>query len=450
MIRKLQKRFVRIAVLVLTAAMVVVVGIVNTANLLIVRGELGGTVKEVANNIVPFREFQDQEMPDSPEGPGLPEVPAADGKQEEEIIPREWFMGRSRHFRNLVSESGLFAVYYNSEGEPWVRNLNDIPDLDEDGAKKLASQALESGKESGWIQDYCFTVVDREELGGIVVLMNCETRMAAVHNVALISAIACAGGILVAWLLVRLFSRKAVEPTIRNMEQQKQFITNASHELKTPLTVISTNMELLKMENPDNPWIRSTQKQTGALRHLVDELVYLSRMEEENPSLTMESLAPGPMLREAAEPFQAMAEFNGKELQVVTEDDLLITGDRPSLQRLMSTMLDNAVKYTPEGGEILAEALSEGKHAVIRVSNTVEKPMTKEQCAQLFNRFYRADESRNKDRKGGFGIGLAIAAAVAEKHGGSMNARMEEDRLVISAVLPRDHKPETPGITLML
>ena len=88
MIRKLQKRFVRIAVLVLTAAMVVVVGIVNTANLLIVRGELGGTVKEVANNIVPFREFQDQEMPDSPEGPGLPEVPAADGKQEEEIIIR--------------------------------------------------------------------------------------------------------------------------------------------------------------------------------------------------------------------------------------------------------------------------------------------------------------------------------------------------------------------------
>ena len=145
-----------------------------------------------------------------------------------------------------------------------------------------------------------------------------------------------------------------------------------------------------------------------------------------------------------------MAEFNGKELQVVTEEDLRITGDRPSLQRLMSTMLDNAVKYTPEGGEILAEAVSEGKHAVIRVSNTVEKPMTKEQCAQLFNRFYRADESRNKDRKGGFGIGLAIAAAIAEKHGGSMNARMEEDRLVISAALPRDRKPETPGITLML
>ena len=456
MIRKLQKRFVRIAVLVLTAAMVIVVGIINTANLITVRNELGGTVKELAENNVWEPEGpgmpapQEKPSGEEPGNTGTPWEPGTGGESGEPQIDWGWMMERSRHFRNLVSESGWFTVYYNADGDAWVRNLGDIPDLDEDGAKKLAAQALDSGKQSGWIQDYCFSVRDQGEFGTAVVLMNCETRMAAVRNLALISAIACAGGILVAWLLVRLFSRKAVEPTIRNMEQQKQFITNASHELKTPLTVISTNMELLKMENPDNPWIRSTQKQTGALRHLVDELVYLSRMEEENPSLTMESLAPGPMLREAAEPFQAMAEFNGKELQVVTEDDLLITGDRPSLQRLMSTMLDNAVKYTPEGGEILAEALSEGKHAVIRVSNTVEKPMTKEQCAQLFNRFYRADESRNKDRKGGFGIGLAIAAAVAEKHGGSMNARMEEDRLVISAVLPRDHKPETPGITLML
>ena len=458
MIRKLQKRFVRIAVLVLTAAMVIVVGIINTANLIIVRNELGGTVRELAENNV--------WAPGAQEAPAAPEMPAPqekNGESGETAAPREpgkgdesgepqidggWMMKRSRHFRNLVSESGWFTVYYNADGEAWVRNLGDIPDLDEDGAKKLAAQALDSGKQSGWIQDYCFSVRDQGEFGTAVVLMNCETRMAAVRNLALISGIACAGGILVAWLLVRLFSRKAVEPTIRNMEQQKQFITNASHELKTPLTVISTNMELLKMELPDNQWIRSTQKQTGAMRHLVDELVYLSRMEEENPALTMETLNPSAMLQEAAEPFQAMAEFSGKEMNIRTDDGLRITGDRSSLQRMMSTLLDNAVKYTPEGGSIFAEAVQEGKHAMIRVSNTVEKPLTKEQCSRLFSRFYRADESRSKEKKGGFGIGLAIAAAIAEKHGGSMNARMDGERLVISAVLPKDHKPETPGITV--
>ena len=431
MIRKLQNRFVRIAVLVLTAAMVTVVGIINTANLIIVRSELAGTVRELAENSIPER---------GPKAPGGPDSRVSQERQpggEPEEGDWGWMTERSRHFRNLVSESGWFTVYSSGDGEPRVRNLGDIPDLDEDGAKKLAAQALDSGKQSGWIQDYCFAVRDQGEFGTAVVLMNCETRMAAVRNLALISGIACAGGILVAWLLVRLFSRKAVEPTIRNMEQQKQFITNASHELKTPLTVISTNMELLKMELPDNQWIRSTQKQTGAMRHL-----------EENPALTMEALKPGDMLREAAEPFQAMAEFSGKELRAETEDGLRITGDRPSLQRLMSTILDNAVKYTPEGGSILAEAVSEGKHAVIRVSNTVEKPLTKEQCARLFSRFYRADESRSKEKKGGFGIGLAIAAAIAEKHGGSMDARMDGDRLVISAVLPKDRKPETPGITV--
>ena len=479
MIRKLQKRFVRMAVLVLTAAMVTVVGIINTANLIIVRNELSGTVKELAVNNEPAWMPETPAAPAAPEEPETPERPESSGESAEADPQREgaagteaagagtlmeaetgweprdvqidrgWMMERSRHFRNLVSESGWFTVYYNGQGEAWVRNLGDIPDLDEDGAKKLAEQALASGADSGWIQDYCFTVRDQGEFGEAVVLMNCETRMAAVRNLALISAIACAGGILAAWLLVKLFSRKAVEPTIRNMEQQKQFITNASHELKTPLTVISTNMELLKMEMPESQWIRSTQKQTAAMRKLVDELVYLSRMEEENPVMNMETLDPGAMLREAAEPFQAMAEFGGKEMDVAADDALRMTGDRASIQRLMSTLCDNAVKYTPEGGSILAEAVSEGKHAVIRVSNTVETPMTKEQCAQLFNRFYRTDESRNRE-KGGFGIGLAIAAAIAEKHGGSMNARMEEDRLVISAILPREHKQEMPNITMML
>ena len=429
MIRKLQKRFVRIAVLVLTAAMVTLVGIVNTANLISVRNELRETLRMLSENSIPS-------IPDGVPEPKEP--PKESWNSRDSGNPGNQFENRSRHSRNLMSESSWFAVRFDADGEIRNRNLTRMAETDESTAETLARQALESGRESGWIQDYCFLIRDEESQGKEVVILNCETRMTAVRNLALISGIACGGGILVSWLLVKLFSRKAVEPTIRNMEQQKQFITNASHELKTPLTVISTNMELLKTETPDNPWIRSTLKQTGAMRHLVDELVYLSRMEEENPALTMESLMPGRMLKETAEPFQAMAEFNGKEMTVEAEDNLRMTGDRASIQRLMSTLCDNAVKYTPDGGNIRAEAVAEGKYAVIRVSNPVEKPLTKEQCAQLFQRFYRADESRSKEKQSGFGIGLAIAAAIAEKHGGSMEARMEGDRLVISAKLPKE------------
>ena len=168
---------------------------------------------------------------------------------------------------------------------------------------------------------------------------------------------------LLALLLVSLSSRRAVQPTIRNMEQQKQFITNAGHELKTPLTVISTNMELLNMELPDNPWVHSTQKQTAVLRRLVDELVYLSRMEEENPAMAMESLSLGELLEETAGPFTAMAEFGGNvlggraraeaaDLLKRTAASALVAGgdDGEILEGGEKRMYNAAALYTPDGG----------------------------------------------------------------------------------------------------
>ena len=320
------------------------------------------------------------------------------------------------------------------------RRLDQMENLEEETARELVFQAAGGNRTEGILQDYLFRVQTLRSGKKRVVLLNCETRLTAVRKLILISVIACAGGILLAWLLVTLASRKAVEPTMRNMEQQKQFITNASHELKTPLTVISTNMELMEMEDADNPWIKSTQKQTAVLRRLVDELVYLSRMEEENSRLTVEQIDAGKLLEETAEPFISMAEFSGREMTVEAEEGLQINGDRASLQRLMSTLCDNAVKYA-SAGPIRAEIHAEGKnHVALRVSNPVAEPLTRKQCEQLFNRFYRVDESRSKEKKAGFGIGLAIAAAIAEKHGGRISAAMEDENIVFTCVLPKEAK----------
>ena len=410
MIRKLRQRFIRIALIALTIAMVLVVAVVNAANWFSVRGELQQTLTFLSEN--------------------------------ESMATRDAIFGRmpgkNRHVRNLISESNWFSVICDPEGT--IRNINLLNTLstDEETARTMADQVLSGNQTTGFLSDHLYTVQEGPMGGTVVLFLNCETKLAAVRTLGLISALACLGGILLAFLLVSLASRRAIQPIIRNMEQQKQFITNASHELKTPLTVISTNMELMQMEQPDNPWVKSTQKQTAQMRHLVDELVYLSRMEEENAPLTMENLPFGQLLLEAAEPFTAMAEYQGKVLTAKAEENLYVKGDRASIQRLLSTLLDNAVKYAAPEGDILVNAVSEGKQAVLTVENPVEKPLSEDQCRQLFDRFYRADPSRNKDKQSGFGIGLAIAAAIVEKHGGHLSAAMtDNNRLRFTCVLPK-------------
>ena len=410
MIRQLQQRFIRIALIALTIAMVLVVSVVNAANWFSVRGELAETLSFLSENeMFSTRDAIFGRMP-----------------------------GKNRHVRNLISESSWFSVHFDQRGEMRNINLLNMIGADEETALTLAQQALQSGKETGFLQDHLFLVRGNPMGGQTVLMLNCETKLAAVRTLGLISALACLGGILLAFVLVTLASRKAIEPIIRNMEQQKQFITNASHELKTPLTVITTNMDLLQMDQPGNPWVSSTQKQAAQMRRLVDELVYLSRMEEENAQLAMESLPFDQVLEETAEPFAAMAEYQGKTFRIEREKDLTVQGDRASVQRLLTTLLDNAVKYAaPEGG-ILVKAEGDGKYAVLTVENTVEKPLTEDQCRQLFDRFYRADPSRNKEKQNGFGIGLAIAAAIVEKHGGRISAAMEtEDRLRFTVKLPK-------------
>ena len=423
MIRQLQKRFIRISVISLTMAMVLVVGIVNVANWISVRNELFGTL-----NLLNENESEMEIVAETEERRDLP-------APEEEI--KSPFPRPSRHFRNMMAESNWFSAMVSETGAVERVMLARIENLEEETARELIGQILADGRTEGFLQDYLFRITTRRNGNRKVMVLNCETRLATVRTLVLISAIACAGGILLAWLLVTLASHKAVEPTLKNMEQQKQFITNASHELKTPLTVISTNMELLEMENEGNPWVRSTQNQAAAMRRLVDELVYLSRMEEEHPTLEFEMLDPGKLLEETAEPFAAMADYNGLEMTVEAEKDLQMKGDRASIQRLISTLCDNAVKYA-SAGPIRTEVRGEGKSILLQVSNPVEEPLTKEQCEQLFNRFYRVDPSRSKEKKSGFGIGLAIAAAIAEKHGGRISAAMEGNRLVMTCLLPRE------------
>ncbi len=223
-----------------------------------------------------------------------------------------------------------------------------------------------------------------------------------------------------------LFSRRAIKPLVENAVMQKQFITDAGHELKTPLTVIAANMDVLALETGENEWVQSTKKQVANMRGLVNELIYLSRLDEEDAKLKREDVDLSKLAREAAEPFVGMAEFSGKSMAVDVEDGVRVTGDAAALHRLVSILCDNAVKYAPEGDAIAVTLKRDRRGVALTTENGLAAPLSPEALTHLFDRFYRADESRSRE-SGGYGIGLSVARAIAEKHGGRLAARQSED-----------------------
>lgn len=390
MIRGIRRRFIRIALMVLALAMVLVTGIINAANWVNVRSELWETINTLNEN----------GMQKSGKG------------------------GKSRHMRNMLDESRFFSVSILSDGAYVLNDTSRMTGADTEEMERVAKAALSSGRSSGFVEDYLFSVAERRG-GKMALFLNCETKLTRVRRLALISVVACVGCIVLAWFLVALFSSRAIRPLVENAIQQKQFITDAGHELKTPLTVISANMDVLALESGKNEWIQSTQKQVANMRGLVNELIYLSRLDEEDARLEKREIDLSRLVRETAEPFIGMAEFAGKTMRLDVDDGLHLTGDEGMLKRMVSILCDNAVKYAPEGDEIVVALKRSRKGVAFSTENAVLKPLDDEMLQHLFDRFYRADVSRSKET-GGYGIGLSVAKAIVEKHGGSIRVKQKE------------------------
>ncbi|MBR6697611.1 MAG: HAMP domain-containing histidine kinase [Lachnospiraceae bacterium] len=232
-------------------------------------------------------------------------------------------------------------------------------------------------------------------------------------------------GILAVFGLVIIFSNRVVEPAKLAYDKQRRFITDSSHEIKTPLAVISANTEVIEMLNGESEWTRSIRKQVDRLAELNSSLTELARLEEVNKKVNMTQVNLSQLLIEVVKPFNAMLEQNEKELLMDIDENVQYVCEKSEIKQLIGIYMDNASKYSKTFVKIsLKKPNSKIKLIVENDSAGIEKGKQE----KVFERFYRMDEARNNEVQG-FGIGLSIAKSIVDKHNGKVNAVSDDGNI---------------------
>ena len=292
----------------------------------------------------------------------------------------------------------------------------------QDALQSKVIQALEKGKTSGFIGSYRFLKVETN-VGDLILFLNCQRELDSYESFVKNSILISIGVILSVLVLIILVSKRVIAPIQETYLKQKQFITGASHELKTPLAIISSNADVLEMMNGDSKWTTNIHNQVDRLTSLVNSLVVFSRMEEKD-TVERTSFDLTETLKSRIEDFDELANFQKKYIVTDIDENLNYYGEKDSIIQLMDILLENAIKYAPEDSDILVKLNKNRKYATLKVSNKAN--VKKGDLSKVFDRFYRLDEARNSAIKG-YGIGLSMAQLIAEKHKETIQAYAPED-----------------------
>lgn len=332
-------------------------------------------------------------------------------------------------------ESRYFSVLVNGTGQVVQVDTGQIAAVDEEDAADYALQVWSSGSTAGFVQDYRYLRCEETE-GTRIIFLDCTRSLSNCRATLTASVGLAVLGLGAVFLLLMILSGRIVRPMAESYEKQKRFITDAGHELKTPLTIIGADADLVEMECGENQWLEDIRRQAQRLTGLTNDLIFLSRMEEDQPPLQAIEFPLSDVVEEMAQSFQGPARGQNKELQVQVQPLLSYTGDEKGIRQLVSILLDNALKYSPENTAVSLCLEKKGRTVQLTVENTTEIPLEKDQLEHLFDRFYRADQSRNS-RKGGHGLGLSIAKGIVHAHKGKIRAEAPDAaRLVIRVALP--------------
>ena len=409
MIKKLQKEFISISIVAVVSVMLLLCVIVNVANFVSVNSKLNNTLDMISSNRGMMPDFNRPEKPE-------------DGKDAPGSRPFDRQFNEETPF-----STRYFVLYYTEDGSLMRSDLDKIAAVTQNDTEDYIEIAIAKGEGYGFTDGYKFKVTKQDDGTYTAVFLDDYREMSSVYTILVLSVAATVICSALICILIVLFSKRAVKPAIESNKKQKQFITDASHELKTPITVISTSLSVLEMEVGEQKWIDKAKGQTEKLTELVNSLVSLSKMDEESP-LDMKEFNVSEAVSETAESFSDFAEQNGHKLEFDIAPGIVYDGNEYSVRQLCSILIDNAVKYASSGSDIKF-SLQKDKKGISIISENKADNVDNDELEKLFDRFYRADKSRNSET-GGFGIGLSLARSICQAHKGDIKAVSDDGQTV--------------------
>lgn len=399
MIKKMRYQFILVTMASISFIFILILTVINISMTISSRRQGYELLYHIA-------EMPDVQNPNAPRKDNIPEVPHRN--------PVDGFDA----FRS-------FSVLYDSDGTPQEIFYNEDSDLTEESIRSLANEVInkKTPAQRGVTSKYLYII--KEKTSGTQIFF---LDYSLERNLSLRLFWTCLFigliGIIFLFILIVFLSKWIVKPVQTSFDKQKQFIADASHELKTPLTIITTNAEVLAATTENNKWVNHILSQTSRMSVLIKNLLELARLDNYDAPLTFSDFDMSKAVTNAALSFESIAYEYGKHYHIDIPENISMYGNESSIRQLTTILLDNAFKYSETQGTITLRLKQHGDKRILTVTNT-GNPIPGEEQKRIFERFYRSDSSRSRET-GGYGLGLSIATSIVNSHKGHISVTSNE------------------------